>query len=87
MGVRVKPDPRENRLGVLCVQNYIACDAETQSEIVVPVYRGTGDDRTLFAVLDLDSDKLAAFDDTDKVTNEFVGSSDVLSTVFGLFHR
>lgn len=45
-------------------QNYIACDAETKSEIVVPVFNKAGD---LVAVLDIDSEKLAAFDEVDKV--------------------
>ncbi len=42
---------------------HIACDARSQSEIVVPVMNGRGD---LIAVLDIDSERLAAFDETDK---------------------
>lgn len=45
-------------------QNYIACDDDTKSEIVVPVFRGGA----LYGVLDLDSDKLAAFDAVDAVS-------------------
>ncbi|MFQ6612250.1 MAG: GAF domain-containing protein [Fidelibacterota bacterium] len=41
---------------------YIACDSETISEIVVPVFT----DHQLVAVLDVDSPQTAAFDDTDK---------------------
>lgn len=41
---------------------YIACDSETISEIVVPVFT----DHQLVAVLDVDSPQAAAFDDTDK---------------------
>lgn len=41
---------------------HIACDSRSRSEIVVPVTDGTG---TLIAVLDLDSQHLGAFDETD----------------------
>ena len=41
---------------------HIACDGRSNSEIVVPVT--DGDDR-LIAVLDIDSDQFAAFDQTD----------------------
>jgi GAF domain-containing protein len=43
--------------------DHIACQSSTQSEIVVPVVRP--DDR-LLAVLDVDSDTLGAFGDTDR---------------------
>jgi GAF domain-containing protein len=43
--------------------DHIACSSSTRSEIVVPVL--TPDD-TLLAVLDVDSDQLAAFDETDQ---------------------
>lgn len=43
--------------------DHIACQSSTQSEIVVPV--ATPDDR-LLAVLDVDSDALGAFDETDQ---------------------
>ena len=43
--------------------DHIACSSSTRSEIVVPVV--TPDDR-LLAVLDVDSDRLAAFDETDQ---------------------
>jgi GAF domain-containing protein len=42
---------------------HIACDPDTRSEIVVPLRLG---DR-LVAVLDVDSDRLDAFDETDRV--------------------
>ena len=42
---------------------HIACDARSASEIVVPVI---GRDGALLAVLDVDSDRLAAFDDRDR---------------------
>jgi GAF domain-containing protein len=41
---------------------HIACSSSTRSEIVVPVFDGTG---ALIAVLDVDSDTPAAFDATD----------------------
>lgn len=42
---------------------HIACDSRTNSEIVVPVFRPDG---TLAAVLDVDSESLNTFDETDK---------------------
>jgi GAF domain-containing protein len=41
---------------------HIACDARSSSEIVVPVFDATG---ALTAVLDIDSERLAAFDHND----------------------
>lgn len=41
---------------------HIACDGRSQSEVVVPVFDDTG---ALIAVLDVDSDRLAAFDAVD----------------------
>lgn len=42
--------------------NYIACSLGVQSEIVVPIY----DEDTLVAQLDIDSNTLMAFTDTDR---------------------
>ena len=42
---------------------HIACDANSKSEIVVPVF---GPGRKLLGVLDVDSDQLDAFDDEDQ---------------------
>lgn len=42
---------------------HIACDAASLSEIVVPVFRKNG---SVFGVLDVDSDQLAAYNDTDR---------------------
>jgi L-methionine (R)-S-oxide reductase len=42
---------------------HIACDARSQSEIVVPVFAKGGD---LIAVLDVDSNQPAAFDEQDR---------------------
>jgi L-methionine (R)-S-oxide reductase len=50
---------------------HIACDPNSKSEIVVPVF---GPDRELIAVLDVDSDQLAAFDDDDRVGLERIVS-------------
>ncbi|WP_118973487.1 GAF domain-containing protein [Taibaiella koreensis] len=41
---------------------HIACSSRSRSEIVVPVFKNG----TVTAVLDVDSEALAAFDDTDK---------------------
>jgi L-methionine (R)-S-oxide reductase len=41
---------------------HIACDAESKSEIVIPVIKNG----KVEAVLDVDSERLAAFDETDK---------------------
>jgi GAF domain-containing protein len=41
---------------------YIACDANSQSEIVVPVFRNNA----VIAVLDVDSDQKAAFNEVDQ---------------------
>lgn len=46
---------------------HIACDSRSRSEIVVPV---TGPDGVLLAVLDIDSDRPAAYDDEDRVALE-----------------
>jgi GAF domain-containing protein len=42
---------------------HIACDPNSKSEIVVPVFDGGGE---LIAVLDVDSDRINAFDDDDR---------------------
>ena len=42
---------------------HIACSSASRSEIVVPMFR-SGE---VFAVLDIDSEKLSTFDETDKV--------------------
>jgi GAF domain-containing protein len=42
---------------------HIACSSESKSEIVVPVF---GSDKTVVAVLDIDSEKLNTFDETDR---------------------
>ena len=46
---------------------HIACDGRSRSEIVVPVRRPDG---SLLAVLDIDSEHLAAFDEADRVALE-----------------
>ena len=42
---------------------HIACSSASRSEIVVPLFDGGG---KVAAVLDIDSDRLATFDDTDR---------------------
>ncbi|MFB6098617.1 MAG: GAF domain-containing protein [Salinibacter sp.] len=56
---------RETQLwpDVSAAPDHIACQSSTQSEVVVPVVTPGGD---LLAVLDVDSDTLGAFDETDR---------------------
>lgn len=42
--------------------DHIACDERSQSEIVVPVFAPDG---RVYGVIDVDSDRLASFDETD----------------------
>jgi len=46
---------------------HIACSSASRSEIVVPVF---GPDGAVIAVLDIDSDRLATFDETDRACLE-----------------
>ncbi|HEU4523153.1 MAG TPA: GAF domain-containing protein [Thermoanaerobaculia bacterium] len=48
---------------------HIACDPNSRSEIVVPVF---GPDQKLIGVLDVDSDRLAAFDEEDQAGLETI---------------
>ncbi len=48
---------------------HIACDSQTNSEIVVPVFDECG---ALFAVLDVDSTDFASFDETDRAGLEAI---------------
>jgi L-methionine (R)-S-oxide reductase len=50
---------------------HIACDPNSKSEIVVPVF---GPDRELLGVLDVDSDRLDAFDEEDRAGLERIVS-------------
>ena len=47
---------------VLQFPGHIACSSASKSEIVVPIFK----DNQVVAVLDIDSEKLATFDNTDK---------------------
>jgi GAF domain-containing protein len=47
------------------VEYHIACSATTKSELVVPIFSA---DDELVAVLDVDSDLAAAFDETDEIS-------------------
>ena len=55
---------------VTAFEGHIACDPRSRSEIVVPLLAG---DR-LRAILDLDSDRPAAFDETDRLGLEAVAA-------------
>ncbi|MEN6428004.1 MAG: GAF domain-containing protein [Phycisphaerales bacterium] len=59
---QVVPDVRE-------FPGYISCSSTTRSEIVVPVLTAAG---SLVGVLDVDSDRLSAFDEIDRVNLERV---------------
>ncbi len=63
---------------VSAVENYIACDDDTKSEIVLPVYGscyhneipaadGSAGAKKLIAVLDIDGDMIGAFDTVDDI--------------------
>jgi GAF domain-containing protein len=56
---------------VTTIPHHIACSATTRSEIVVPVFDADG---RVGAVLDIDSDELAAFDATDARWLEGIGA-------------
>ncbi|KAA0155029.1 hypothetical protein FNF28_06772 [Cafeteria roenbergensis] len=56
----------QNVPDVSAIDNYVACDAETQSEIVVPVFGGAEDSRRVTSVLDIDSEHKAAFSAVDE---------------------
>ena len=53
----------ENVPDVSKIDNYVACDAETQSEVVVPVFDTEG---RVTAVLDIDSEHKASFSPVDE---------------------
>ena len=55
---------------VLKYENYISCDSDTKSEIVVPIFN----EKKLVAVLDIDSDKRNDFDEIDKENLEKISS-------------
>lgn len=59
---------------VHALENHIACDSRSNSEIVVPVFDKKGE---LIAVFDVDSEQFAAFDETDKQCLE-----DLMARVF-----
>lgn len=44
---------------------HIACSGQSRSEIVVPLF--SPDHSQIYGVLDIDSDRLAAFDETDRI--------------------
>ncbi|MDQ3082636.1 MAG: GAF domain-containing protein [Gemmatimonadota bacterium] len=48
---------------VTAFEGHITCDPRSRSEIVVPVFDGPGE---LIAVLDIDSDRIASFDERDR---------------------
>ena len=55
---------------VLEYANYISCDSDTKSEIVVPIFNK----KKLIAVLDIDSNKRNDFDKIDKKNLEKIST-------------
>ena len=55
---------------VLKCENYISCDSDTKSEIVVPIFNK----KKLIAVLDIDSNKRNDFDKIDKENLEKIST-------------
>jgi GAF domain-containing protein len=51
-------------------ENYISCDSNTKSEIVVPIFNK----KELIAVLDIDSNKRNDFDKIDKENLEKISA-------------
>jgi len=51
---------------VKCLENYIACDSDTKSEIVLPVFKSKDNKEDVVAVLDIDSTVLNRFDKEDE---------------------
>ena len=51
---------------VLCLDNHIACDSASRSELVVPIYK----EGAVFGVLDIDSPSLARFSDLEQTYME-----------------
>lgn len=49
-------------------EGHIACSSQSRSEIVVPIWR----DEDIVAVLDIDSERVATFDDTDRKWLELI---------------
>ncbi len=62
-------------LDVEAFPGHIACSSSTRSEVVLPVWDGTGE---LIGVFDIDSDREAAFDEADAR-----GLGAILGDVFG----
>jgi GAF domain-containing protein len=56
---------------VNCDPRYLACSIETKSEIVVPIMRGA----TVLGEIDIDSEKHAAFGDSDRALLEAVAKA------------
>jgi GAF domain-containing protein len=61
-GTAVAEQANQNVPDVTQVENYLACDADTKSEMVVLIRAGSD----IFGQIDLDSDKAGAFTDEDE---------------------
>lgn len=65
-GTAVKEAKTQRIDDVLSLDNHIACDSASRSELVVPIYR----DGTIFGVLDIDSPSLARFTELEQTYME-----------------
>ena len=65
-GTAVETGKTQVVLNVLELENHIACDSASRSELVIPIYKG----ETIFGVLDIDSPSFGRFGDLEKVNME-----------------
>lgn len=63
-GTAAKKDQTQPVMDVHQFPGHIACDSASRSEIVIPIHNQNGE---VAAVLDIDSPKLARFDEEDKI--------------------
>lgn len=70
---------------------HIACSSQSRSEVVVPLFVSntnepthTQEKKSLWAVLDIDSDQLGTFDDTDRLHLEQIAA--ILSDAYAALH-
>lgn len=65
-GTAVKEKKTQLVGDVLALDNHIACDSDSRSELVVPIYRG----QEVYGVLDIDSPDLHRFTNLEKIYME-----------------
>ena len=72
-GTAVAVGKNQNISDVSSVENYLACNLETKSELVVLVYHPS-DQKTILGQIDIDATKLSSFDADDEKTLETVAA-------------